>query len=118
MRNTERKPCENEVVSRIETVLKTKGITQKELILYLDISPSTFTRWKYDNGKSYTKYLNRISGYLGVSTDYLLKGDSGIGMYTYEEEQLVSWYRKISNEDKNAILCIIKSLAESTKVLS
>jgi hypothetical protein len=39
-------------------------------------------------------------------------------MYTYEEEQLVSWYRKISNEDKNAILCIIKSLAESTKVLS
>ena len=54
MRNTERKPCDNAVVKRIELSMKNRGLNQKQLMKALDLPVSVFTQWKYDNGKSYT----------------------------------------------------------------
>lgn len=78
MRNTERKPCDNAVVKRIELSMKNRGLNQKQLMKALDLPVSVFTQWKYDNGKSYTKYIDEISKILDVSSEYLLSGKEKI----------------------------------------
>ena len=78
MRNAKRELNTDDVVERIESKMKEKSISQRKMIHDLGLSPTSFTRWKYEGGKSYLKYMEQIADYLDVSTDYLLHGEEKI----------------------------------------
>lgn len=65
--------------SRMETLLKSKGITQRELAARLGVSEVTVSRWMTDgaNGRNPSvQTLQKIADILGTTPDYLL-GKSG-----------------------------------------
>ena len=74
MRQTKKKVVKNPIVERIIDVLNVRSISQNELIDHLGLGNGAFTRWKYDGGKSYMKYIDEIADYLNVSKDSLLYG--------------------------------------------
>ena len=51
-------------------------------VVYRDIlpksrgHPNTFNNWKFQNTKSYLKYLDQIADYLNVTPGYLIRGNS------------------------------------------
>lgn len=67
--------------SRMETLLKSKGMTQRELAARLGVSEVTVSRWMTDgaNGRNPSvQTLQKIADILGTTPDYLL-GKSGGG---------------------------------------
>jgi transcriptional regulator with XRE-family HTH domain len=78
-----------EILDKILSELKRKGLSQKELADYLDISPNNITDWKSGRSRSYTKYLPQIAKFLGTSVDYLVENhpdDISQEMRDYLEE--------------------------------
>jgi transcriptional regulator with XRE-family HTH domain len=123
MRNAKRELNTDDVVERIESKMKEKSISQRKMIHDLGLSPTSFTRWKYEGGKSYLKYMEQIADYLDVSTDYLLHGEEKISIsdLSPQEITLVKNFRSISEDHRTDILEIAKALTyldQSTKVLS
>lgn len=111
MRNTERKPCDNAVVKRIELSMKNRGLNQKQLMKALDLPVSVFTQWKYDNGKSYTKYIDEISKILDVSSEYLLSGKEKIEpQISHREEQLLRVFRQLPDEIQDSTMELMRSI--------
>ena len=52
MRNTSRKVIDEPVLNRILATMQEKGVNQQDVARYLGLGNETFTRWKYENGKS------------------------------------------------------------------
>ncbi len=65
-------------VDRIFSLLDKRGIEQKEFARLIGTSDKTVSAWKTGRAKSYTKYLAKIAEVLGVTTDYLVNGNSDI----------------------------------------
>lgn len=61
--------------TKIDFLLKEKGLNQNDLTNYLNVPKSSYTDWKNGRTSSYKKYLPQIAKYLDVSVDDLL--DSG-----------------------------------------
>lgn len=61
-----------EVLNNILSLLKAKGVRQRDLSDYLGLSKNTMTGWKNGNNTSYKKHLPEIAEFLDVSIDYLL----------------------------------------------
>ena len=73
MRQTKKKVVKNPIVERIIDVLNLRSISQNELIEHLGLGNGAFTRWKYDGGKSYMKYIdeaNEILNYCSMMGIY------------------------------------------------
>lgn len=58
------------VAEKIITLIENRGIEQKQLAQYLNVSNQTITDWKKGKTKSYNKYLNKIAAYFNVPIDY------------------------------------------------
>ena len=108
MRNTERPVVDDPVLRRILTTMEEKGrrilttmeekgVNQQDVTKHLGLGNGAFTRWKYNNGKSYMQYLNRIAEFLGVSREYLLSGKEEI----VENEKLSSNEKKLLEAFRN-----------------
>ncbi len=113
MRNTDRKPVDNPIVGRIEELLKVRGKTQKEFIETTGLSNSSFTRWKYDNGKTYMNHLPEICDFLGVSPNYILYGiDEEISSDSLSavEIELIRNYRHLDVRRQNLVTEMVKCL--------
>ena len=72
---------------------------------------------------SYMKNINRIADYLGVSVQYLLKGEDEIeeGMLSDREIELVKSFRDITETQRETILALIHCMnqkQDNSKVLS
>jgi hypothetical protein len=76
MRKTSKKIVNDPVIIRIIDTLKIRHLSQNDLIHHLELPNGTFTSWKYNGGKSYTKYIDQIAEYLNVSNRYLLYGEA------------------------------------------
>lgn len=61
-------------LQKIEKELKNKGITAKKMLLELGYSDNLISQWKKGSEPSAIK-LQRICDYLGLSMDYVLKGE-------------------------------------------
>ena len=75
MRKTQKQIVENPVIQRILETMKSRSVKQNELTDHLGLSNGIFTKWKYDGGESYMKYIDGISEFLNVPKEYLLYGD-------------------------------------------
>ena len=87
--------------------LQAQGKTEKDLIEWLGLSNGTFTMWKYRNGKSYKKYLDRIAEFLTVNPDYL-SGEADdilrVSSLSPQEIRLIQFYRKMGKDEKETII--------------
>ena len=108
MRNTKRLPVSNPVIERIEQLLLAQKKSKKELLQYIGIGESAFTRWKYDNGKSYIKYMPEIATFLGTTVEYLLNGceSDNKTTLTSDEMKLVEIFRKLDSEKKQLLISL------------
>lgn len=102
-----------DVLNRIIELLERNGRNQKELMDYLGIKKSAFTDWKAGKSRSYLKYASEIAGYFGVTTDYLLRGETDtkekpVGNKADElsdyDARVLAWFRSLPPEKREAIL--------------
>ena len=114
MRNTDRVPNDNPVIERMEHLLSIQAKTKKDLLTYLGLGNSAFTRWKYDNSKSYLKYIDRIANFLETTSEYLLYGakeDEKV-MLTKEEMKLIDAFRMLNREKRQIIVSVTYAMAD------
>ena len=107
MRNTTRTVVDEPVLNRILETMKEKGVSQQDVAQYLGLGNGAFTKWKYDNGKSYMKHLNGIADYLGVSRTYLLKGVNEVEndeKLSQKEQKLVEVLRELKKAEQDMFL--------------
>lgn len=107
MRNTSRQVVDEPVLNRILATMKEKGVNQQDVARYLGLGNETFTRWKYENGKSYIKYLAQIAEYLGVSRKYLLEGITEVSeneKLTEKERKLLETFRGLKKTEQDMFL--------------
>lgn len=83
------------IPERILRELEKQHKTQKELADYLNIRPQTITDWKNGKTKSYQKYLQDISKFLGVSLLYLHGEDLRPSLPNAEINTEYTYYRPI-----------------------
>ncbi len=61
-----------DTLDKILSLLNERHIEQKMLAEYIGTRNQTITDWKNGKTKSYTKYIDKIADFFGVSVDYLL----------------------------------------------
>lgn len=61
-----------DILTNILSLLKFRGLQQKDLSDHLGLSKNTITGWKNGNNTSYMKYLPQIAEFLDVSVDSLI----------------------------------------------
>ncbi len=62
------------VADRIQSLRKTKGISQEQLADYLGVSRQAVSKWESEQSSPDLENIILISDYFEVTTDYLLKG--------------------------------------------
>ena len=72
----------DEFLKRTFTLMKEQGKKNKDLADYLGITPQRVTDWKSGRIYSYSKYMEKIADFLGVSVDYLLTGRSALSEFS------------------------------------
>ena len=97
---------------RITTLMKERKIQDQEMIEYLGLTRGTFSNWRRDKGKSYYEHIDRIADMLGVSIDFLIRGEEiESDALSRQETELVEAYRQSSDEAKEIMLKNARLLA-------
>ena len=64
----------NQILERLYALMKKRGVNAKRVCEDLNMSNSAFTDWKNGGCSPGVKSLSKLSGYFGVSLDYLVTG--------------------------------------------
>ena len=105
------------IVLRIMEVLKIQKKTEKELIANIGMTEGTFSKWKYNEVKSYRQHLKEIADYLNVQVDYLTGGVEdmiNVCSMTEPETRLIQMYRRMGKREKTSIVSIAELFVDST----
>jgi repressor LexA len=73
----------NDILLRTFKLLSEQRREQKDLAEAINVKPQVISDWKSGKTKSYTKYIDQIASFFGVSVDYLL-GKSPVRHNTME----------------------------------
>ena len=73
----------NDILLRTFKLLNEQRLEQKDLAEAINVKPQVISDWKSGKTKSYTKYIDQIASFFGVSVDYLL-GKSPVRHNTME----------------------------------
>ena len=115
MRTPIRTMTDNPILLRIMDLLKRNGHTEKDLLRSVNLKDTTFNRWKFENSKSFMQHIDSIADYLGVSIDYLVRGEEMAGFtddFVAEEKGIIDTYRKLSRKRQEMILNLLHDFAE------
>ena len=107
MRQAGQEITNDPIVLKILEILRQQNRTEKDLLVALKLPNSTFTKWKYQELKSYKKHLNEIAEYLGVTPRYLTEGiDDYINIDTIStsEMELLKMYRGMKKENRECLM--------------
>lgn len=102
-----------DVNERIFDLLDKQGKTAVELGKYIDVAPSSINGWKKGSYPS-SKYIIRISEFLGVSINYLFTGKNDITESTLSsyERELIDNFRLLQQKEKYKVLGRIETYLE------
>jgi transcriptional regulator with XRE-family HTH domain len=107
------------VMLRILKELKEQGKTGKELEEALGLGNGAFSKWKYQKGNSYMKYLGNIAEFLNVTPEYLKnepEKEVQLQNMTKKEMNIIFAYRNMGTEEKTCMLQMIKFLMNSSEL--
>lgn len=95
---------------RIKTLCKENGITVNKLEKTLGFGTGYVA--KLDNSTPNTAKIQLIADYFKVSVDYLMKGEKpDIPTFEPEHLELIELYSKLKEEQKSAVLNLLRSFA-------
>lgn len=89
-------------------IMEKKNIKAVQLAKKLNISNSVISSWKSRNTNPPSEYLIQICELLDVNIYQLLNSD--IDTYADDEQMLLNFFRKCSDEDKQLILSLVTKL--------
>ena len=119
MRITNKKLVDDPVLGRILSTMEEKGVNQQDVTKHLGLGNGAFTRWKYNNGKSYLQYLTRIAEYLGVSREYLLTGTEEVvenEKLSQSERKLLETFRNLKKVEQEIFLRQLIGFSATTEI--
>lgn len=102
-----------DINERIFYLLDKQGRTAVELGKYIDVAPSSINGWKKGSYPS-SKYIIRISEFLGVSIHYLFTGEEEANESTLssEEKELLNSFKLLQNKERFKVLGRIETYLE------
>jgi transcriptional regulator with XRE-family HTH domain len=95
-----------EVAGRIFELMEVNGVTATEVSSATGIKTPTITQWKKGLQEPSTKAVVKIADYLGVSTDYLLKGEEPYRQLSNKKERMT-----MNNNKKDALNAILNGFS-------
>lgn len=113
-----------DTVGRIFDLLDKTTMEQKEFARLVGVSDDTASDWRRRRSNSYSRpaRLTKIAEVLNTTVEYLLTGEqkeksetlSGSGL-SEGEELLISLFRMLSQEDKDAVLRVVRAAANGKR---
>ena len=108
---------------RFHELLEEKNLNQKEFSRQSGIPYTTITGWTNLNRLPDFSALKKIADYFDISADYLLGREDDYGnittgtgeKLTLREEELLSYFRQMPDNIKNAVLETAKIMLDSVK---
>ena len=102
----------DETLERILELMKEKRVSAVEMEDLLKVSRGSFSNWKRGKGKSFYEHIDRIADRLGVSIDYLVRGNEiKSDSLSSCEKELVECYRRLSDDAKDVLIQNARLLA-------
>lgn len=96
--------------SIFEELLKSKGMTAADITKITGISSTVFSEWKKGKSAPKTDKLILIARSLGTSVEYLVTGKKPeIPDFSPELLELTELYLKLSDEQKNVVMNLLRS---------
>ena len=93
-------------MDRVESLLKDKKLTQKELAEDLNLRRPTLSDWKKNGAVPAGDICIRIAEYLGVSVEWLVTGkENGL---TAEERTLLRQWSILTSEQKDTVKTLLE----------
>ncbi|MBR4545011.1 MAG: helix-turn-helix transcriptional regulator [Oscillibacter sp.] len=114
--------------TRIENLMKSRGLNQKEFAAKMRVTPTTVTDWKTGKSKSYQRIIlmRDIANILGTTPEYLLgKSDEkspptpaatptpSPAPFAAGESELLDYYRHFTREGQGRLLDFAESMKRS-----
>lgn len=106
------KQVDDPVVERILNMMEQRGISQKEMASTLGISDGSFSKWKNQGSKSYSKYIGQLSEILNVPVSYLISGDvngDNKPIYSENTKTMIKMFDGMSEKEQLFFLDVMKS---------
>ncbi|MDO5125369.1 MAG: S24 family peptidase [Ruminococcus sp.] len=105
------------ISQRIFHILKEKRLTQKDFSLSSGISESTISDWKKKGTNPAADKLSVIADSIGVSLEFLITGKekSSSTELTVDEQELLTYYKELSDIHKGIVIGEAKTLSEQYK---
>jgi len=104
---------------RLDTVLKEKKITQKELAEFLQIRRPTISDWKKNGAVPPADVALKIAKFLDVDIWWLVFGESQEAPeLTAEQKRLLASWEELSGQDKEEIEMLIDFKNKAAKAKS
>ena len=95
-----------QIVARISSICKQKGIVRKEVSEALGLPDNCFSNWVARGTIPAGDICCRIANYLDVSVEWLITGiEEGM---SNEEKKLLSIYQKLSAQQKDTIWTLLE----------
>lgn len=102
------------VVERIMNMMKQRRISQRKMAAMLGISEGSFSKWKNQGSKSYSKHLGQLSEILNVPVSYLVNGDldgdrnSTELMYSENTRNMIRMFDEMNEKEQLFFLEMMK----------
>ena len=68
-------PNNDDILKRLYALMSERGVNAKQVTTDLNMSASSFTDWKSGKATPKIEALCKLSGYFGVSLDYIVTGE-------------------------------------------
>ena len=102
----------DETLKRILDLMKEQGVTAVGMEDLLGVPRGSFSNWKRGMGKSYYEHIDKIADRLGVTIDYLVRGQEiKTDALSSQEMDLVEGFRSLTDEAKDVMLKNVRLLA-------
>ena len=92
-------------MDRVESILKEKRLTQKELAEDLGLRRPTLSDWKKNGAVPAADICLRIADYLGVSVEWLVTGKETA--LTSEEKTLLKQWKILTPDQKDTLRTLL-----------
>lgn len=101
--------------NRVLSVLKERGLKQKDLAEFLGTGTSTVNGWKEPNRNPSSELILPICEFLGISTNYLLTGTDN-GKSTPElnanDKELLDLFRQLPERNQIKLIGYVERMTE------